>query len=722
MRRWVGTIVVALCAVCAPSVEAATVTGQLQEVHGHRLDGSVVDKSWRVVAPTGIHTLGDRPAAELVGRTVTITDADPQTRVVEGRVRATAAPRVAVAAATGPQSVLVLIITTPDATTPAASPADVRARIFSEAASPRGFFEAQSNGNTTLTGLVDPAGDVGQVAVSQPLGGCNSGALASSARAAADAQGWNTAAYTHRIYLHPNSPECPYGGRGSLPGHDVWLNGYLNWSIVAHELGHNMGAHHASALACTDSAGDPVPLSGSCVTGEYNDPFDVMGASGGLMGAWHRSQVGQLGTPTTSLRQSAGLTLSSVDGPPVGLQNLLVPIKEPLAPVTQWYALDFRSGRTPFNWFSAGDAVTAGITIRIVPALHQRIQTRLINTGAGGGGPGLRETAPLQPGETFTDTAHNIAIRARATGGGTIGVDVTMPVLVDDVPPGAVSFLDANGDTNAVQLSWGAATDDESVDHYEVIRNGTRIGASGGLSFTDTGTASVVSATYEVVAVDPTGNRGPAVARQVAVRDVTPPSAVASLTASATQNGVSLSWSAASDNRGVTGYRVTRDGAFAGAPSATSFSERPAPGAHSYAVEAVDAAGNRGAAAVAGVTMPAPASNPERPATTPESSATTTTTTRPGILPPAVASVRGAVIKTASRRTRRLSRGRRRITIAFTCSRASTMRVYLGSRRVTRRTASRVQVTFTLARRQTRSIRVRADFADGHVTRRLVVR
>lgn len=132
MSRWVGTIVVALCAVCAPSVEAATVTCQLQEVHGHRLDGSVVDRSWRVVAPTGIHTLGDLPAAELVGRTVTITDADPQTRVVEGRVRATAAPRVAVAAASGPQSVLVLIITTPDATTPAASPADVRARIFSE--------------------------------------------------------------------------------------------------------------------------------------------------------------------------------------------------------------------------------------------------------------------------------------------------------------------------------------------------------------------------------------------------------------------------------------------------------------------------------------------------------------------------------------------------------------------------------------------------------------
>jgi hypothetical protein len=80
------------------------------------------------------------------------------------------------------------------------------------------------------------------------------------------------------------------------------------------------------------------------------------------------------------------------------------------------------------------------------------------------------------------------------------------------------------------------------------------------------------------------------------------------------------------------------------------------------------------------------------------------------------------VIKVASRRTRRLSGGRRRLTITYTCSRASTMRVYLGNRRAAIRRAGRVQVTFTLARRQQRSVRVRADFGDGYVTRRLVYR
>jgi hypothetical protein len=80
------------------------------------------------------------------------------------------------------------------------------------------------------------------------------------------------------------------------------------------------------------------------------------------------------------------------------------------------------------------------------------------------------------------------------------------------------------------------------------------------------------------------------------------------------------------------------------------------------------------------------------------------------------------VIKVASRRTRHLAGGRRRITITFTCRRASAMRVYLGSRRVALRRSSRVEATFTLARRQQRSVRVRADFPDGNAFKRLVLR
>ena len=70
-------------------------------------------------------------------------------------------------------------------------------------------------------------------------------------------------------------------------------------------------------------------------------------------------------------------------------------------PVTRWYALDVRSAATPFNPFDAGAPATTGITIRIVPATDQPLQSQLINTNAASSASRL--TAPLQPGATFSD-------------------------------------------------------------------------------------------------------------------------------------------------------------------------------------------------------------------------------------------------------------------------------------------------------------------------------
>jgi hypothetical protein len=79
--------------------------------------------------------------------------------------------------------------------------------------------------------------------------------------------------------------------------------------------------------------------------------------------------------------------------------------------------------------------------------------------------------------------------------------------------------------------------------------------------------------------------------------DTTPPTAPAGLTATA--NGASeidLAWGAASDDVGVTGYRVLRDGTVVGTPSGTSYRDTglAASSTHRYTVEAVDAAGNVG--------------------------------------------------------------------------------------------------------------------------------
>ncbi|GIF69993.1 hypothetical protein Ais01nite_80280 [Asanoa ishikariensis] len=78
--------------------------------------------------------------------------------------------------------------------------------------------------------------------------------------------------------------------------------------------------------------------------------------------------------------------------------------------------------------------------------------------------------------------------------------------------------------------------------------------------------------------------------------DCTAPSVPSGLAVSGVTNtSVSLSWSAATDNVGVTGYQVWRNGVLAGSPTGTSFTDTGrSPGqTYQYQVRAVDAAGNQ---------------------------------------------------------------------------------------------------------------------------------
>ena len=77
--------------------------------------------------------------------------------------------------------------------------------------------------------------------------------------------------------------------------------------------------------------------------------------------------------------------------------------------------------------------------------------------------------------------------------------------------------------------------------------------------------------------------------------DTTPPTAPSTLTATAVSSSqINLSWTASTDNVGVTGYQVFRGGTQVGTPTGTSFSDTglTASTAYSYTVKAIDAAGN----------------------------------------------------------------------------------------------------------------------------------
>src|SRR5216684_2613721 len=94
------------------------------------------------------------------------------------------------------------------------------------------------------------------------------------------------------------------------------------------------------------------------------------------------------------------------------------------------------------------------------------------------------------------------------------------------------------------------------------------------------------------------------------VADTQAPSIPANLAATAVSSSqINLTWNASTDNVGVTGYRVYRDGALVASPAGTSVSITglSASTLYAFTVAALDAAGNASAQSAAlSVTTPAP--------------------------------------------------------------------------------------------------------------------
>ncbi|GGM90359.1 hypothetical protein GCM10010106_42390 [Thermopolyspora flexuosa] len=190
--------------------------------------------------------------------------------------------------------------------------------------------------------------------------------------------------------------------------------------------------------------------------------------------------------------------------------------------------------------------------------------------------------------------ANYAAVAAIAVTGGQGGSDTT--------PPSAPGNLRATGTTStSVSLAWNAATDNVGVTGYDVYRNGTRITTVTGTSHTDTGLSPSTTYTYTVRARDAAGNVSQpsnqisATTQSGGGSDTTPPSAPGNLRVTGTTSAsVSLAWNAATDNVGVTGYDVYRNGTRITTVTGTSHTDTGlSPSTtYTYTVRAKDAAGN----------------------------------------------------------------------------------------------------------------------------------
>jgi len=192
-----------------------------------------------------------------------------------------------------------------------------------------------------------------------------------------------------------------------------------------------------------------------------------------------------------------------------------------------------------------------------------------------------------------TDAAGNRSARATITG--------STAACPDTTPPSApTNVATSNVAATSLTLSWTASTDNVGVVGYGVYRNGTLVASPAGTSVSLTGLTCGTSYTLAVDAADAAGNRSTksSITASTAVCDTTPPSVPSGLASSGvSQSSVSLSWNASSDNVGVAGYGVYRNGTLVASPSGTtaSVSGLTCGTSYSFTVDAVDGAGNRSA-------------------------------------------------------------------------------------------------------------------------------
>ena len=232
----------------------------------------------------------------------------------------------------------------------------------------------------------------------------------------------------------------------------------------------------------------------------------------------------------------------------------------------------------------------------------------------------------LSCGETYSvgvsaaDAAGNTSSQAQ--------MNVSTSACPDTLAPLVPSnLLAATITQKSVTLSWQASIDNVGVAGYGVYLQGTRVTNVAATGYTFTGLTCGKAYQLGVDAYDAAGNRSSQSTTSVTTSpcsDTQAPTAPSNLSvSSATQTSLSLSWSASTDNTGVTGYTAYLNSAQAGQTTSTSygFSGLTCGTSYTLGVEARDGSGNvssrpTASGTTAACSSPPPTTSPVPPPTT----------------------------------------------------------------------------------------------------------
>lgn len=352
-------------------------------------------------------------------------------------------------------------------------------------------------------------------------------------------------------------------------------------------------ADRRNVIANNTGPGKPVPSSQSAAPNVVINELQYNPATG------EDGEFIELMNPSTT--ESVDLSGWTIDGLGLTIQpgTVLLPraqvvfVKhDTVFRQTYGQANRYVGGEYPGDLANEGETITLRQGTRVVDAVTYSPSAPW-PTAANGGGPSLELISPTSDNSLPAAWTANALIRGTPALPNTVvtGGDTVTPTTAITAPaPGASVF----GATTVT----ATANDNVGVTSVALRVDGSVVATDTSSPYSFSWNATAVGAhTLETVATDAAGNTGLSAVVNVTVpADTTAPTQPGTPTASGVgQQQVTLTWTAATDARGVTGYQVFRNGStLPGSVTGLTYTDTglTLATAYTYSVRAFDAAGN----------------------------------------------------------------------------------------------------------------------------------